>query len=513
MTCGRIDSITGSYAAVAKYTPGGSRIAELTYNSGNSPDIHLDVVGICADGDPVVAGMEQNNSGDRNRFVQKLNSSFLPAWSSSVPFQSVTWEEASITDDAGNIYITGFSQLSPGGNNSIVTLKYNTTGTLLWSQVFQAPAASIDLRGLEIALDGAGNIYICGTIIPSGVPWSFLTLKYNSNGVLQWNQTYNSTGYYSEFALGIVVDAGGNCYVGGTSSNGSNQNLQIVKYNSSGQQQWDTIFDDPDHLNDHFLSMTLDPSGNLYIAGYAIDNVPNGFHFYLKLTSSGNQSWYIGGGNQPGTYYSRHMNGLKFISGYLFCAVTRSWSTNSEVILHQISEAGNSILTSVQNTGTGIITANDFEVDASLNCYLTGVIQTSSGRKCFTEKFSPGFNLQWRKENQLSNSGSSGMALKVDAGGYIYVACWPETNLFGVSQSVILKYKTDGTLLWSDNTTSGPKYYEPDDIHLDAYGNIDILGSSIVYYPPSIDKAAGSIIVFQYNESIQTGSISPVSIL
>jgi len=124
------------------------------------------------------------------------------------------------------------------------------------------------VRGRQaMAADAAGNVYVTG-VTTAGATEDVLTVKYNSQGVVQWAVTYDGGDADQGFA--VAVDASGNVYVTGRSwmdseYGGPQGYLLAVKYNASGVQQWATT-DTLGVLSAGF-ALAVDGSGNVYIAG------------------------------------------------------------------------------------------------------------------------------------------------------------------------------------------------------------------------------------------------------
>ena len=82
------------------------------------------------------------------------------------------------TDSSDNIYVTGWTQGkldTYSGNDDIILVKYNSSGTKQWTRQFGAPSfleksqynsssqmtPSTD-KGIGVAVDSSGNIYVTG---------------------------------------------------------------------------------------------------------------------------------------------------------------------------------------------------------------------------------------------------------------------------------------------------------------------------------------------------------------
>jgi hypothetical protein len=192
--------------------------------------------------------------------------------------------------------------LTTVASNDIFVAKYDVTGNLLWAK----SAGGVDYeKGIAIANDNSGNVYICGlycgTITFGGTTTinctsngtaDMFVAKYDANGNFQWVQHAGSNG--RDEAKGIKCDAAGNVYVTGFYSEGCSFGSQVLtthnppnwydiflaKYDPSGNLQWvKTAGGDYD---DVAWGLTMDNVGKLYITGEF-----NAYNFEYNLTTTG----------------------------------------------------------------------------------------------------------------------------------------------------------------------------------------------------------------------------------
>jgi len=138
--------------------------------------------------------------------------------------------QAIAVDSAGNAYVTGNHTTDTG--LECVTLKYSTTGDLLWTAPFSGPDNDGVL--ISIALDDSANVYVSGFVFRGGAS-DFVTIKYDTNGVEQWNQLYAGPGSSYDGTYAIAVDNNRNVVVAGYSTgNGTDYDYTTIKYSQSG---------------------------------------------------------------------------------------------------------------------------------------------------------------------------------------------------------------------------------------------------------------------------------------
>lgn len=200
-------------------------------------------------------------------------------------------------DNFGNVYVAGNKNI--GGLNLVLT-KYNTAGIQQWEQSYNGPGNNAEFAS-SLVIDEFGNIYVTGSSVGSGSNYDFVTIKYNSSGVQQWVQRYNGPGNNFDEPRSISLDISGNIIVTGTSiGNGSEFDIATIKYNSSGIQQWVRRYNGSGNSNDGANSIAVDNTGNIIVTGYCTLDDLGVDYITIKYNSSGVQQWqqiYNGTGN------------------------------------------------------------------------------------------------------------------------------------------------------------------------------------------------------------------------
>jgi type IX secretion system substrate protein/beta-propeller repeat-containing protein len=192
-------------------------------------------------------------------------------------------------DAAGNVYATGYCFTS-GTDYDYITVKYNTQGILQWSQRYTAPNSGVD-EAWGIDVDGMGNVYVTGKSMAAS--FDIVTIKYNAQGVQQWAQRYDGPGQYWDEGWRVKADADGNVYVtgGGYGTGTSNLNFETLKYNSGGALQWSQIYNGPGNYIDFAQGLANDNFGNVYVTGQSSGNGSDRQFATIKYNSAGVQQW------------------------------------------------------------------------------------------------------------------------------------------------------------------------------------------------------------------------------
>jgi hypothetical protein len=266
----------------------------------------------------------------------KYNSSGTKQWLRQLGTSSEDRGNSVSSDSSGNVYVTGYTHGGLDGNTNsgsadIYLMKYNSSGTKQW--IIQLGTSSSDI-GRDVSVDSSGNIYVAG-FTEGGLDGNtnsgnedIILMKYNSSGIKQWIIQLGTSS--EEKAGSVFVDLTGNVYMSGYTFGGldgntnlGNDDIFLVKYNSSGNKQW---------TSQHGTSsreigkdVIVDSLGNIYISGHTngeLDgNLNNGnVDLYLmKFNSSGTKQWT----SQLGTSSIDYVSGMSidssgnvFISGY-----------------------------------------------------------------------------------------------------------------------------------------------------------------------------------------------------
>ncbi len=231
-------------------------------------------------------------------------------------------------DSGGNLYVAGRTSnatidfgtgtLTSAGGQDVFLAKFDPTGVNLWSKLIGGPSNDGD-SGVGVATDASGNVILvgdmyetvdfggtCGTLtIPGGgtTEADVFVAKFDATGACQWANHYGSgSGTGSARTQSVAADSSGNIYVAGSyqtsvnlggstftaasASNGVSRGIYdmfVASYTSTGTYRWSSSFGSAD--DDQCLSVALDSSGYLYLAGLFSDSVTFGS---TNLTSAGN---------------------------------------------------------------------------------------------------------------------------------------------------------------------------------------------------------------------------------
>jgi uncharacterized delta-60 repeat protein len=361
--------------------------------------------------------------------------------------------KAMVVDDEGNVYVTGASEGSGLNVWDIVTIKYNSIGTPLWTKVYNGTGNSTGSNwdeGRDIAVDEQGYVYVTGTSI-SITEDDYITLRYTPDGELDWEQRYNGPGigagnYDQAYKLALDENY---VYVAGISISEVGQwEFAVVIYSLQGN-----YIRELRHSGYTLSDMLVDEAGNIYIAGSTDYQESTQFDFLtIKYDPDGTLVW----------------------------AYTYDSSENNDD------------------------TATDLFVDGNGNVYVTGDTEHIKDNMSYTYlatvKYSPGGTQLWAKRYTGVNNedeGANGTGIAVNSAGYVYVIGSVYEYEEGWNYGV-LKYDPDGNILW-ERSYDGVNNDIPYAIKLDDSGNVYVAGDSGTL---KYDAAGNMLWLYQYTEEM-----------
>jgi pimeloyl-ACP methyl ester carboxylesterase len=183
------------------------------------------------------------------------------AWNSFVGGGGNDESTGIAVDDAGNIYMAGYSDVTWGtpiqpfsGWSKMFVNKFDANGNLIWHTFVDHGQQSGG--GSEITLDQTGNIYVAG----QGSGYGFAA-KLDPNGNLLW-----LSGVGGQAARGIAIDNYGNVYVAGRTDFSEAPNAFVTKLDVNGVLVWNGILGSPAYF-DEGTDVAVDTAGNVYVTG------------------------------------------------------------------------------------------------------------------------------------------------------------------------------------------------------------------------------------------------------
>lgn len=347
---------------------------------------------------------------------------------------------AIVLDNGGNVYVTGIVYDTDSSEN-FCTIKYGIQGEVIWIRKYHSGADGRDVP-TDIALDNENNVYLTGyTFYYGSSQYFWSTMKYDSSGNLLWLTRYEGDISKIKVSRKIILDNNKNVYVSGFTTGISNsRDFCTIKYDQAGQQQWVSVFINPD-LRDESVDITLDHDGNIYILGQSFTSSV----FYtslVKYNNSGAELWHVrtdSTGWSDGYYYNKISftldleNNIYIATTYGNYCCTIKYNTNGEL---QWLSKFNRDSEFVYSKGLGI------NIDKIGNIYTTGFARIFGNVEPFiTIKYNSQGTIIWDKSFNVYNDTEfdEGAFIGFDKSNNVYIAGNHVTNNYYIKYS-LLKY-------------------------------------------------------------------------
>jgi hypothetical protein len=349
-----------------------------------------------------------------------------------------------------------------------------------WVQRYNGPANGEDLAS-AIAVDNAGNVYVTGYSDRASWGLDYATIKYDSNGNQEWVRRYFSGppfgGGRLQMPATIAVDSVGNTYVTGSSGGGaSGFDYATIKYDTNGNRKWVRRYNGPGNGDDYPRAIAVDKAGNVYVTGFSDGGATRADSATIKYDTNGNRKWVKrydqGHGQDVANAIAVDKAGNVYVSGM----------SSSEFATIKYDTNGNQKWMEHYKPANGLAGASAIAVDRAGNVYVTG----SSGRFASSDivtdyatiKYDTNGNRKWVKQyNGPAYGNDIARAIAVDLTGNVYVTGSSAGRISGFDYATI-KYDTNGKLRWLKRYNEGDF---PSGIAVDRVGNVYVTGSSNDY--------------------------------
>ncbi|MFX1445664.1 MAG: SBBP repeat-containing protein [Promethearchaeota archaeon] len=156
-----------------------------------------------------------------------------------------------------------FNNIAPNESaNQIENQKPSTSLTVSWHNSWGDVNDDEDVQANDIYYKN-GDFYNVGSTNKSGTDYDILLIKYNTTGGLVWSVTWDSG--YDDFGEDVAVDQdSGDVYITGYFKNTTND-LVLIRYNSTGHYKWNITLDSGGY--DKGNEVVVDSSSNIILTG------------------------------------------------------------------------------------------------------------------------------------------------------------------------------------------------------------------------------------------------------
>ncbi|HEX8514642.1 MAG TPA: hypothetical protein VF868_00480, partial [Bacteroidia bacterium] len=170
-----------------------------------------------------------------------------------------------VTDANGNIYLAGFTPSVSNGYDYDV-IKMDSNLVIQWERTYDENGFNDKATALKV--NSTGDVYVTGYSHDTTEQNNYLTLKYNSSGSLIWARTFNDSLNGDDEAYAMAMDSYGKIYITGNAKTALSQmDYHTIKYDTAGTVEWSIDFDGAKHLDDRATNIAIDSVGAVVVTG------------------------------------------------------------------------------------------------------------------------------------------------------------------------------------------------------------------------------------------------------
>ena len=338
-------------------------------------------------------------------------------------------------------------------NYDMLIVKYTVNGDREWV-VIQDGSYNLDDQIATGMVDDSGNVFVAGSITTVSEYENLITLRYNSNGLLNWKAIYNGIGNYNDGAIALILDKKyKKVYVTGYSYNypRGDQDLITIKYDYNGKILWIAKYANPNGGDDIPVAIAIDANGDLVVSGKTNDAGLTSDFLTIRYLNFEADQWpvWFNNSNGPNSLKKIHNDNL----GYVYIAGTDT----AKFILCKYDSLGSKIW--MQSFESSQSKVGSMVIDKERNIYLAGSMRREeSGVDGVLIKLNTNGEILWQKIYNYMQQGNDYFSdIAMDSTGFIYVT---GTSYAAATSAdfITIKYDKDGNQLWSMRF-SGPYNY------------------------------------------------------
>ena len=379
-----------------------------------------------ADGFIYVCGATLNLEGNYDMLITKMTSLNLVVWTKQYAGLAAGDDFAAdiVQDGAGNIIITGTEYISSTNYNA-VTIKYNSSGALQWVKSYNGAGNSFD-GGMSVVRDVSNNIYICGGSYGTTTLSDFLCIKYNSDGVEQWANTWNSTGL-QDISSRLAVSATQVSVIGASQQSSTDWKMATTFFNvNTGVFLGAKLTGGDDEGIDKVADLTIDGDDNTYVVG-AVRNINKAYDIkVIKLSPTYTVLWqqtYNGPANLNDEGLALELTSTNDL---VICGYTTNIGEDKNLITTKYAGSNGALIWSkTYDEQNGEDRATDLKLDLNGNAIICGSSFKDGNLDYVVQKLkSSNGDLIWANRwNSDNNSDDMPMSIAIDENNnVVYVA-------------------------------------------------------------------------------------------
>jgi uncharacterized delta-60 repeat protein len=260
---------------VVKYHSDGTKAWQQTYDGAAGVD-YANAVAVDAAGDVYAAGSSRSASTMDGITLKYAAADGALVWHARYDNGKVDEVTSLIIDRDGNPVVGGYTQET---TYDMFMVRYNKGGdptsalatTVLWESRFDNPAYNSSESVWDMGLVFGKDVMLTGTSYSGSGVYNAYTMRFKGTCVegARWDREYDGAVRGQDQLLALGADYFGSpVVVGYTQMAGGKYGIQTMKYDAeAGSLLWSKTYDSADG-NSEPRAVAVDPSGNVFVAGY-----------------------------------------------------------------------------------------------------------------------------------------------------------------------------------------------------------------------------------------------------
>jgi uncharacterized delta-60 repeat protein len=357
----------------------------------------------------VTAAVPDDAGAVKRRWFKKVDGSNGPDYGNGV----------AVAPD-GHIYVTGQVNIEDS-NNNIWLRKYTPGGARVWTRSKDGPIGADD-RGYGVTVAHDGNVYVAGQLWVSHHYADIWVRGYSPSGGKLWTRNVQGELNIGDIGFGAAVGPDGSVYITGKLSHPTRGlDVWLRKYTPAGKTVWTRRYDDGLGNLEEGLSVTVSPTGGVFVCGAAQDPSGGRIFFLRKYTNAGKKKWTI---RSAEIHECKDVAATQNGAVYTVGTTKEAGPVQEDGWIRKYSRKGKVLWTKTYDGP-----ANDEDefkgvaVTPSGGAYATGYVTANgSGQDIVLVKYSPKGDFKWKRTYNHENDADEGRDIAVSPlDGSIYI--------------------------------------------------------------------------------------------
>jgi outer membrane protein assembly factor BamB len=309
-------------------------------------------------------------------------------------------------------------------------------------------------------VDASGNVFVTGCASNAADNVDMVTYKVDgATGTTVWRATYAGSSAANEGGISLAIDASGNVMVAGFSADIAGAgNIRVIKYNGvSGAEIWNVAYNGSANSIDTGIAIALDAAGNAFVTGLSTDTIGSENLRTIKFNAAtGAVMWTEAFSGSASTGNDQAYGVAVDPSGNVIVTGNTTDASGNNIRTIKYNGTFGTELWNVLYNGNGGATSEDgafaIAIDASGNAFVTGVSTDAAGdQNMRTIKYSSATGAQlWTAAfNGTSGRLDLAIALALDGTGNPIITGYSKDVNGGQNMRTVKYNGATGAELWA----------------------------------------------------------------